>query len=145
MPSFSPLASQKIPVVYVLFVPYVPSLRADSGLQPGKKPSRRVNLCSPAGLKIFGSGGRDRTADKRIMIPQKSEANTLDSSNLQVTPGLAPNSAPNSSPENTQNPAPEATPTAPNADSILDAFKDMSDTERGKLLAALLGLVDGHK
>ena len=37
--------------------------------QPGEKPSRRVNLCSPAGLKIFGSGGRDRTADKRIMIP----------------------------------------------------------------------------
>ena len=36
MPSFSPQASQEIPVVavvYVLFVPYVPSLRADLGLR----------------------------------------------------------------------------------------------------------------
>ncbi len=79
------------------------------------------------------------------MIPQESYANALDSNDIQVTTSVAPNSAPNICPENTQNPAPEATPTAPNADSILEAVKGMSDAEREKLLIALLGLADGNK
>jgi len=48
MPSFSPLASQKIPVVYVLFVPYVPSLRADLG-----RPTSPKSVHSAQGAPIF--------------------------------------------------------------------------------------------
>jgi hypothetical protein len=65
----------------------------------------------------------------------------LQGKDLQGVSLGAPNIAPNTSNENLDSDAETSTP---GMDTILQAIKDMSDMERGKLLEVLLTLADGH-